>query len=42
MVTSGERKGRRGNIGMGGKRVIEGLYEIMCVELVKTVKHYRI
>ena len=24
------------------KRVIIGLYEIMCVKLLKTVKHYRI
>ena len=24
------------------KRVIVGLYEIMCVKLLKTVKHYRI
>ena len=39
------RGGREG--GMQGqaefiKRVIIGLYEIMCVKLLKTVKHYRI
>ena len=39
VATSGER----GNIRVGGrKRVAMGLYEIMCVKLLKTVKHYRI
>ena len=26
----------------GNKRVIMGLYEIMCVKLLKILKHYRI
>ena len=30
------------NIGVGGEGVIMGLYEIMCVKVLKTVKHYRI
>ena len=36
--------GKRGRavLGVGGKRVIMGLYEIMCVKLLKIVKHYRI
>ena len=43
VVTSGEREGGRGNIGLGDKKgVIMGLYEITCVKLLKTVKHYRI
>ena len=43
MVTSEEREGGRGKLGAGGiKRVIMGLYEIMCVKLLKIVKHYRI
>ena len=37
----GEGRGR-GNIGVGGKRVIMRLHEIMYVKLLKTVKHYRI
>ena len=36
MVTSGEREGERGNIGVGEKRVIMGIYEITCVKLLKT------
>ena len=42
VVTSGEREGGRGNIGLEGKRIIMGLYEIMCVKLLKIIKHYRI
>ena len=44
MVTSGVRvrERGRGNIGVGEKGVIMGLYEIMCVNVLKTVKHYRI
>ena len=43
VVTSGEKEGGRGNIGlMGKKRVIMGLYKITCVKLLKTVKHYTI
>ena len=45
MVTSGEMEGEKGNIGVGEKkkkRVIMGLYEIMCVRLLKVVKHSRI
>ena len=42
VVTSGEREVGRSNIGVGGKRVIMGLYEIMHVKLLKIVKHYRI
>ena len=40
--TSGEKEAGRGFLGVRGKRVIMGLYEIMCVKLPKTVKHYRI
>ena len=42
MVTSGEREGRRGITGVGEKRVIMVLYEVMCVKFLKVVKHYRI
>ena len=35
----GEGRGR-GNIRVEEKRVIMGLYEIMCVKLLKIVKHY--
>ena len=42
MVTNGERGGRRGNIEVREKRLIMGLYEIMCVKLLKIIKHYRI
>ena len=43
VVTSGEREGGRGNTGVGDKkRVIMGLYETMCLKLLKIVKHYRI
>ena len=42
MVTSGERKGERSKIGLGRKKVIMGLYEIMCVKFMKIVKQYRI
>ena len=37
----GEGKGR-GNIGVGGRKDIMELYEIMCVKVLKIVKHYRI
>ena len=37
----GKEEGK-GSIRVGGKRVIMGLYEIMCVKLLKIVKHYRI
>ena len=37
----GEGKGR-GNIGVGGRQDIMELYEIMCVKVLKIVKHYRI
>ena len=38
------REGRgKGNTGVGeNRKVIMGLYEIMCVKLVKIIKHYRI
>ena len=36
----GERGGRRDNIGIGRKKVIMRLYEIMYVKLLKAVKHY--
>ena len=43
MVTRrGDRKVGRDKIGVGEKRIIWGLYEIMCVKLLKIVKHYRI
>ena len=42
VVTNGERGGRRGNIEVREKRLIMGLYEIMCVKLLKIIKHYRI
>ena len=42
MVTSGEREGGRGNIGVGGKKDIMGLYEIMWVKLLVIAKHYSI
>ena len=44
MVTSGVRVREQGrdNIRVGEKGVIMGLYEIMCVKLLKIVKHYRI
>ena len=38
----GERKRVRGNTRVGGKKIIIGLYEIMCVKLLKIEKHYRI
>ena len=42
VVTSEERDGGRSNTRVGkSKRVIMGLYEIMCVKLLKIVKHYR-
>ena len=37
VLTSGEREAGRGNTGVRGGRVITGLYEIMCVKLLKTV-----
>ena len=42
MFTNGEREAGRGDIEVGEKRVIMGLYEITCVKLSKIVKHYRI
>ena len=42
VFTSGERDVGRGNMGVGKKGVIIGLCEIMCVKLLKIVKHYRI
>ena len=42
MVTNGERKRVRGNTRVGEKKIIIGLYEIMCVKLLKIEKHYRI
>lgn len=42
MITRGEREGRRDSIKIGGKRVIMGLYEIMCVKLGNFVQHCRI
>ena len=33
---------RRGSIGLGGKESYMRLHEIICVKLLKTVKHYRI
>lgn len=38
MVTDAEREG--GQVGGGEKNVIMGLYEILCVELLRIVKHY--
>ena len=41
MVNSGAREVGEGQDRGGGKgRVIIGLYEIMCLELGKIVKHY--
>lgn len=37
----GREEGQYRGEGLGGKKVIMGLYEIMCVKLLKTVKHYR-
>ena len=37
-----EGKGGTIGIGIGKKRVIMGLHEIVCVKLLKIVKHYRI
>ena len=42
VVTTAERKEGKGNVGVGRKRAIMGLYEIMCVKLLKIVKHHRI
>lgn len=42
VVTRGERGKERGNIGVRGERVTKGIYEIMCVKVLNTVKHYRI
>ena len=43
LVTSGEREGKRGNIGVEEKNgVIMRLYEIILVKLLKITKHYRI
>ena len=43
MVTFGEREERRGKIGVDCYGiVVMGLYEIMCVKLLKIVKHYGI
>ena len=42
VVTSGEREKRKGKKGVGEKRIIVGLYKIMCVKYLKIVKHYRI
>ena len=42
MVTSGEREGEEGQYKDREERVIIGFYEIMCVKLLKIVKHYRI
>ena len=36
-----EGKGR-GNTGVGGEKGYCGLYDIMCVKLSKTAKHYRV
>ena len=38
----GEGRGEGKYRGRGGKRAIMGLYEIMCVKFMKTVRHYRI
>ena len=38
VVTNGRGKGGRGKIGMKEKSVM-GLYEIICVKLLKIVKH---
>ena len=38
----GEGRGWGANIGVGKKKVVTGLYEIMCVKLWKIVKLYRI
>ena len=42
VVTRVEREKGRGNIGVRGERVTKGLYEIVCVKVLKTVKHYTI
>lgn len=39
VITSGEREVGRENTGVEGKKVIIGLYEIMCVKLWKIIKH---
>ena len=39
MVTSGEREAGRGNSGVGRKRVIMGIYDLMCVKVLNNVKH---
>lgn len=38
----GREEGQYRGEGLGGKKVIMGLYEIMCVKLLKIIKHYRI
>ena len=42
VVPSGEREGGRATQGYEDKRVILGLYGIMCVKLWKIIKHYGI
>ena len=41
VVIDGEREGEGQHKGRG-RKVIMGLYKLMCVKLLKTVKHYRI
>ena len=41
VITSGKRNRGRGNIRVGDKNII-GLYEIMCVKLLKILKHTEI
>ena len=35
-------EGERGKVGVGGNSFIMELYEIVCVKLLKILKHYRI
>ena len=43
MVVSGERVGGGTTLGQGSKiRVIIGLDDIMCVQLLKIIKHHKI
>ena len=42
MATRGEREVGKGNIGLGGNRVIIRICKIMCMKLLKILKHCRI
>ena len=44
VATCGEREAQRGPTVMGDKKggIFMGLYEVLCVKLLKILKHYRI